>query len=169
MTDFRVDKEKAKAALLYVLVNVPNIDAHRLYKILYFAEQQHLVKYGRPITGDAFIKMNYGPVPSYVRDKVEQKLDNDGSVSKDGNIVIPADYPDLDEFSETDLECLDNSIEQYKDKNFTELVRSSHDAAWESASMSFRIDSLSIAKSANADEGILSYIAYKLEDNNPVF
>ena len=41
---------------------------HKLCKILYFADQRHLSLYGRSITGDTYIAMQYGPVPSNVDD-----------------------------------------------------------------------------------------------------
>lgn len=169
MTDFEIDKHKAKASLLYIVANIPNIDKHKLYKILYFAEQYHLVKYGRPITGDAFIKMDYGPVPSYVKDKVENKLDNDGAVETMGIIVIANEYPDMDELSESDVECLDVSIAENKEKTFAQLTKDSHKEAWLNATNTGRLNSLAIAAEGNAEEGVLEYIKKTLEENESVF
>lgn len=56
-------------AILYVLQQLGGkTDMHKLCKILYFADQRHLSKYGRSITGDTYIAMQYGPVPSNVDD-----------------------------------------------------------------------------------------------------
>ncbi|RYX84275.1 DUF4065 domain-containing protein [bacterium] len=166
MIDFEVDKDKAKAALLYVCANVSNIDKLKLYKILYFAEQKHLIEFGRPITGDAFIKMKYGPVPSFVKDKIENKLlENDGSVNTDKNFVIANEYPDLDELSESDIKCLDDSIAENKDKSFGKLSFDSHKLAWNNAKDSCRLSSLDIALEGNAETGMLKYISSLIEDN----
>lgn len=167
--DFKIDKGKAKAALLYIATNIPNVDMHKLYKILYFAEQNHLIKYGRPITGDAFIKMPHGPVPSYIKDKVEQHIDVDDSVKQSGIYIVANEYPDLDEFSESDIECLDLSITNNKDKSFSQLRDESHKEAWTNAQNSVRIDSISIAKEANADEGMLDYIREAICFNQPIY
>lgn len=61
--------EAAVNALLFVLSELGGkSDMHKLCKILYFADQRHLSLYGRSITGDTYIAMQYGPVPSNVDD-----------------------------------------------------------------------------------------------------
>jgi len=42
-------------------------------KILYYADKWHLERYARPITGDIYIAMNDGPVPSGVYDLVREE------------------------------------------------------------------------------------------------
>jgi len=37
-------------------------DFHKIFKIIYFADRQHLADWGRPITGDTYIAMEAGPV-----------------------------------------------------------------------------------------------------------
>src|SRR5260370_40593805 len=36
----------------------------KLAKLLYFSDKSHLLTYARPIIGDRYIKMDFGPVPS---------------------------------------------------------------------------------------------------------
>ena len=50
---FDIDKSKAINSILFVLNELGDkkSDAHKVFKILYFADQKHLVTYGRPITG----------------------------------------------------------------------------------------------------------------------
>lgn len=168
MTDFRVDKDKAKASLLYISTNVPNIDEHKLYKILYFAEQKHLVQYGRPITGDAFIKMPHGPVPSYLRDKLCNGIDADNSFTKTGIFISPNEYADIDELSESDMECLDASILENKDLSFSQLKDKSHRLAWNSAVYAGKIDPINIAKEASASDAILNYIVERYINTLPI-
>ena len=133
---------------------------------MYFAEQDHLVNYGKPITGDTYIKMTYGPVPSYIKDKVERAIDEDGSVSSNGTLVIANDYPDMDELSESDVESLDKAILENKDKSFSQLTKESHKEAWTKAVMAGNIDVFEIAKEAKADDGILDYIKNSIESNS---
>lgn len=52
----------------YVLNTLGKAQFHELFKILYFADQEHIKIYGRPITGDKYIAMKYGPVPSFLYD-----------------------------------------------------------------------------------------------------
>ena len=60
------DKTKALNALLYVANRIQRKDFHKIFKIIYFAERQHLADWGRPITGDTYIAMEAGPVPSRI-------------------------------------------------------------------------------------------------------
>ena len=54
------DKEKALNALLYVTNRVQRKDFHKIFKIIYFADRQHLADWGRPITGDTYIAREAG-------------------------------------------------------------------------------------------------------------
>jgi len=68
MPDFKIDISKAKAVILYIAGKFGETDFHKVFKILYLAERAHLVKYGRPIVGDTYMAMKYGPVPSFIYD-----------------------------------------------------------------------------------------------------
>lgn len=46
------DRTKALNALLYVANHVQRKDFHKIFKVVYFADRQHLADWGRPITGD---------------------------------------------------------------------------------------------------------------------
>ena len=35
---------------------------------MFFADKEHLLDYGRPITGDSYVAMEHGPVPTSTRD-----------------------------------------------------------------------------------------------------
>jgi len=62
-------EEKTLNAILYIASKMGGaVDMHKLSKTLYFADSEHLSKYGRSITGDVYIKMKYGPVPSKTDD-----------------------------------------------------------------------------------------------------
>src|SRR5712672_1956972 len=37
-------------------------------KLFYFADKEHLLRYGRPIIGDVYFALNLGPVPSHADD-----------------------------------------------------------------------------------------------------
>ena len=40
-------------------------------KLVYFADRYHLRRYGRPVIGDEYLAMEYGPVPSSTKDIAE--------------------------------------------------------------------------------------------------
>lgn len=68
MTTPVFDANKSLQAVLYVVNRLKRRDFHKIFKVLYFADRTHLIKYGRPITGDTYIAMEYGPVPSMIYD-----------------------------------------------------------------------------------------------------
>ena len=59
MKEYNLKQQKAINSLLYVISKLEKADTHKTYKILYFADQKHLVRYGRPIIGDTYVKMPY--------------------------------------------------------------------------------------------------------------
>src|SRR5690554_1717133 len=62
---------KMKAAFLYVVSAFEGVDILRAFKILYFANKEHLALYGRPIIEDEFCALPNGPVPSKIYDAVK--------------------------------------------------------------------------------------------------
>jgi uncharacterized phage-associated protein len=57
---------KIRAVVLYIMQSfTQGVDYIKLFKILYFAQQDHLVKYGKVIVEDSFRALKHGPVPAY--------------------------------------------------------------------------------------------------------
>lgn len=155
---FDLDRSKAINSILFVIskLGVEKSDKHKVFKILYFADQKHLVRYGRPITGDTYIKMQYGPVPSFLKN-VTDGNEEGGIIELKGLYHLQSSYEyNSEDFSESELECLEESVNENKNSNFNELTDKSHDQAWQGAS--WHIDYLSIAKAATNDENMLRYI-----------
>jgi hypothetical protein len=69
----------------------------------------------------------------------------------------------LDFFSESDLECLNFSIENYRNLSFDELTKLSHDQAWEAANENDFIEIEQIARTLNNAEELISH----LQDQHP--
>ena len=83
---YKFDIDKSITLLKVILSNFKDgvCDFHKLFKILYFAEQKHLLQYGRTITGDRYIAMKDGPVPSNIYDLLKTlRGDAIFSVSRD--------------------------------------------------------------------------------------
>lgn len=57
---------KIKAVILYIMQSFPDgVDYIKLFKILYFAQQDHLVRYGKVLVDESFRAVKHGPVPTY--------------------------------------------------------------------------------------------------------
>lgn len=130
-------------AILYILQKMGGTcDIHRCHKILYFADNEHLSKYGRAITGDAYVRMDFGPVPtciydlfkavrgdSYFAAQVDDVRCNCFHFVNNKDIAALAS-PDMSYLSESDVEVLDKYIAQLKDMDFDSVTEASHGYAW---------------------------------------
>ena len=91
-------------------------------KIIYLADRYHLRMYGRTITGDRYVAMQYGPVASSCKRTFEflgippQMLEYASSylTPEEDNDVVSIREPDLDVFSETDLEAMNAAWNTYR-------------------------------------------------------
>src|SRR5207237_3271008 len=48
-----------------------SINKMKALKLVYFTDRYHLRRYGRPVVGDEYVAMNYGPVASGTKDVAE--------------------------------------------------------------------------------------------------
>ncbi|MDN3672957.1 Panacea domain-containing protein [Flavobacterium branchiarum] len=166
MKNFNLHREKAVNTLLFVTSNLEKADTHKTYKILYFADQKHLLKYGRPIFGDTYVKMQYGPVPSFVKNVVDEEIEGlEEVVAKYHKYNIqPLIEPNLDYLSESDIECLNESIEENRDLSFVDLTNKSHDDAYNKAY--WVINYLDMARAIGADDNVLMFINQQMINDN---
>lgn len=165
--------DKAINALLYSLKQLGGTtDMHKLCKILYFADQRHLSKYGRAITGDTYIAMQYGPVPSNV-DDILKAIRGDSYFSSSSEIqplktsltfenrfnLRALKAPDMDELSDSDVECLDYAIDLCKNMSFGQLTEYSHGPAWSRTPRDRKIAVEDILREAGDEEPYVEYVA----------
>ncbi len=140
---FEMNEDKALEALVWLAYNQPGIDAFHVSKVLYFADKEHLNRYGRPILGDTYIRMEYGPVPSQTYDlikkasprkNVPKKLREAIEVREGFRHLYPRRKPKMEMFSRTDRECLIKALEKYGSRDFGVLSKISHkQPAWKNA------------------------------------
>lgn len=174
---------KIKATVLYILKQIPEgVDYIHLFKMMYFAQQEHLVKYAMPIVDDSFMARKHGPVAALtykVLRSVEGKVDitdeclQDFARSlsitmEDGHQVVRiADGVecDMDELSKSNLKVLDKWIACCKDVDSFDLSDLSHDEAWKTAKAKTdltgedtKITLYDMAKAAGANDAMLAVI-----------
>lgn len=138
---------------------------HGVSKTLYSAEKKHLARYGRTICGDRIIKMKYGPINSNVLDFM--KANNHTNLfAIEGDRVVAVAEVDLDVFSDSEIDCIQEAIEENNDLSFRERTDKSHDSAWEAAEMHKDMDLIKIAEAGGADHKMLRYIQQVLNYKN---
>ena len=165
---FEFKPNKALEAILYISSKLYSGDAgfHKISKIFYFADKMHLQRYGRLICGDHYVAMEHGPVPSNTYDIMKKVVAYNStlkdldfeSFSNDGKKVVPSREANMGLLSESDIECLNESIEFCGEKDFDTLTIISHDKAWESADVNDSISLESIIATLQDPEILLEHL-----------
>jgi uncharacterized phage-associated protein len=151
---FRFDPEKLVQALTYFAGNgIDDLDKMKVAKLLFHADKYHLLRYGRPVIGDSYACMEYGPVPSTSLNVLSDVIAGDPDyppvaktlfdayieVEKKGKYPVfrAKQAPDLEVFSDSDIEALNYTLSQHGSKSAWQLSQESHDEpAWKIANES---------------------------------
>lgn len=160
------DKQRIVEMVSYILNETGGADVYHVVKILYFAEQNHLVKWGAPLISDDFVAMEYGPVPTETYDALKVSATGDFAdlmkrvykrAGKDGKgYLLPTRTPDMDYISASEKEALDASIKENAGLSFSKLKTKSHDSAYHCGKR--YIPKVKIAEAGNADADTIGYI-----------
>lgn len=141
---------KIKAVVEYILQQFSDgVDYIHLFKIMYFAQEEHLAIYGSPLINESFVARKHGPVPSFtykvlrvaegkIADKTGELMSFVSDItlrSVEGHQVISvkSDICDMDELSRSNIRILDKWIGKCKDLKAYDLSELSHDTAWQKA------------------------------------
>ena len=139
---------KIRAMVLYLIKQVGELDYFKLFKLMYYAQQAYLVKYGRPIVQDTFHARQFGPVPAFTykalrtadlkeesTSEIAEFLDGISVERREGvafvNSVIE---PDMDELAPAEICVIDQVISEKGHLDGKTLSEMSHaDKAWMNA------------------------------------
>jgi uncharacterized phage-associated protein len=148
--EFTFNFDKFLACVQYMATRtseVTDLDTYKIVKLLFLSDKYHLVRFARPITGDLYYAMEYGPVGTNSFDLVKMfvafKRDQLGEQQPDARVEQMARGLDLDlrflyprfstkaspEFSylsKSDLMALDHVIERFGRFSFNELKSITH-------------------------------------------
>jgi uncharacterized phage-associated protein len=155
---FKPQFAKIVELLLYLAHKRPGADKYQAVKFFYLADREHLARYGRPITFDAYYALSYGPVASNALDllnhqvgalrkarirelpfetKIQTVKTKAGKETETTVIGKPSREVQTDLFSKSDLKVFDEIIAKYGKNTFDELFNITHKhfaylKAWES-------------------------------------
>ena len=173
------DRKKLSELILFILDKTGGVDFYHAFKILYFAEMKHLAKWGSGIVPDEFCALKYGPVPTQLYDAVKELNHPRMILSEElseviqfagedaPNVLLPKREANLKYLSKSEIEALEQSIEENESLTFGQLMRKSHDEAWEEANRRTNgtniISPVSMARVLNADDAMLEYIEEQMQ------
>lgn len=174
---------KIKAVVLYILNKFPDgVDYIKLFKIMYFAQKDYLVKYGKALCPDTFKARTFGPVPALsdkvikiveLHDDIDSKLKSFcQSIRVENQLVFAVSKSSMNYLSKKECLVLDKWFDICKDKDsIKDLSPESHDEAYERALKRSETDpqlailtNIEIAKAGNASDKMIGYIR-----NNELF
>ncbi|HPG39876.1 MAG TPA: Panacea domain-containing protein [bacterium] len=161
--------QKINEAILFIAPLAPNM--YNILKILYFADKEHLAKYGKFITNDDHFALKEGPVPSLAYDLIKLARGDEKSFitvniektfTVENNNIMPLRKANLDFFSATEIECLQQAIKVYGKLNYSELKKIGHaDPAYINTPLNKQITLEEIVKSLPDSEELLEYLEQK--------
>jgi uncharacterized phage-associated protein len=133
---FKFNERKAvQAAARLIQHSGGEINYLALMKLLYLADRQALVRFGKPITGDRVVAMKHGPVLSRIYDLVSRKKQHLPTSEWHKFIPRPGAYvctvkfagvPDTSALSEAEVAVIDEIFAAYRGKSEWELVEYTH-------------------------------------------
>ncbi|WP_291299367.1 Panacea domain-containing protein [Elioraea sp.] len=152
MLRFRVNYDKCIQGIALLAATQPRITQYYIGKVFFFADKEHLLDWGRPISGDEYVALEHGPVPSVIYDMlkadaglpdaVNEELAQWVTITSNGNkreVTVGekqcrADYPAL---SEGEKAALLGALATYGKMPFDKIRDIAHEEpafreAWES-------------------------------------
>jgi uncharacterized phage-associated protein len=145
---FVYDFDKALAVLVYLASTpetVPAFDKYKAGKLLFLADKHHLVRYGRPILGDDYRALVYGPIPQRTMDALHVLVGDqtawsgeEAATAERLGEVLDVDHrysyarlaakitPNLDSLSLSEQRTLEHIVAEYGKRSFDELKILTH-------------------------------------------
>lgn len=144
---FKINYEKCIQGMQFLASKKPGITQYYVGKVFFFADREHLLDWGRPISGDRYVAMEHGPVPSGIYNLVKNDFGMPDELldlmrdrilfeSEHNKIYLFANDEKLDfsALSGSDMEYLADLLTTYGNMSFGKLREISHrDAAYEAA------------------------------------
>lgn len=149
----RISIPKLKATILYFCEHTDSkfLGKVKLMKLFYYLDFTHVKKFGSPITFDQYVKLDHGPIPSTIKNMVDDaEADPDSSPLADTIDIQTEDgvmmhriaarrkmtESDRKLFSKSELQVLDEICKRFGDKNMKFIEDASHDEApWKESGM----------------------------------
>lgn len=143
--EFNLDK-LIHAIAFFCEQGIQDLTKLKVAKLLYFADKNHLLEHGKPILGDVYWCMEFGPVPSFALNEMSEAIESSevtATGTSDSNRIsdvlrvrkpLFGGYPhfeakhrfDASVFAASELDILRRVATQYGCKTARELVDLTH-------------------------------------------
>jgi len=130
------DDDKFKELVLYVARQSEGdqrFGATKLNKLLFFSDFIAYKVSGRPITGQEYFRIEYGPAPKRLLPLKEEMIQDGDCIEVERNyfgqlqkVVVALREPDLSAFSGTEIALVDQIVKECSNLNAKEISGESH-------------------------------------------
>lgn len=137
---FAYAPDKLEAAILFFIdrANNGHLGKTKLMKLLYYADFDHMERYGKPITGARYCKLEQGPVPAEALDRLERMAVQRKIRVEQRSLGSYSQFryeseiePDLSLFSESEKETLKHVVDRWAHEPLSRIVAATHaEAPW---------------------------------------
>jgi uncharacterized phage-associated protein len=111
MVTFEYDFDSTFAAITYLSsLNIPDLTKYKLCKLLFLADKNHLVRFGRTITGDKYCALPHGPIPSHTLNLLTAMICGEGHGVLGIQVQKLQEVLELDRQYENPHFCLKGSV-----------------------------------------------------------
>ena len=125
-----------KELILYIadrLATHPKFGATKLNKILFYCDFVSYGKLGKPITGEVYFKLRWGPAPRSLK-RVIEEMEKCGDIARTQretmkgtqDRIAPKRKPDYSKFAPEQISIVERIIELLQDKDAEEVSELSH-------------------------------------------
>jgi hypothetical protein len=137
------NKEKMKSLVLFICEKAPRrlLGAIKLNKILYYSDMYAFAHWGRSITGDRYVKRQFGPTPHQIV-PIRDELVSDGALvvrkvptfAFDKDEYITMRKADLSLFTPEEIELVTEQIDDIcMNHTAASISEKTHDEIWQMA------------------------------------
>lgn len=139
-----LDMRKLSALVHYICSKCPDknlLGATKLNKILWYSDAIALQMWGAPITGEVYVKRQFGPVPKHILGVIEQ-LEREGAIAVTNTPYhnyakreyVSLKVPKISIFTPQEISLVDDVINEIcYNHTATSISLASHDRIWELA------------------------------------
>lgn len=139
--------EKFKALVHHVVSSCDDptrLGAIRLNKILWFTDSLSYRLHGSPISGETYVKRQYGPVPKTILATIAQLeaegkimvAEKDNAIGHKTRLFVSLEQPNDDVFSPQELGIIDVMVKEIcTNHTASSISLLTHDQVWDAANM----------------------------------
>ena len=135
----RFDNFKFKQIVLYIInkINKQELGNVKLNKILWFSDLEKCKNEAYTITGETYIKQNYGPVAKHLQsilrelEKIDKAITIERETPDSMLLYTPVKKADTNLFK-NDIKYIDETIEKLRHMKSKDISKLTHTKLWES-------------------------------------